>query len=882
MASTSTLSRSSVQPTFFSPEFTGDGRTFRGLLTRAMRPINQTGYDITNPIEKKLTSTQSGMTVVSIPVAPIMRQAVCSLESVTLSAPDATRACVIDCGPAAHVLVDMMPDSVMIIKDTSESSSVRECVISYRIELTILRGDVWPTTVRGVTELDALSSDSSCTYVWWDTSPMDHADTVIREALSRCGLAPASLDAFQSWCGEYSVYDRLVALAHTWSSPLIADLICRYLDDLPADPDATHLNCVAKQLFYVENYSVPLECYQRIGKHIRAVFTPMIAHALCKQNVSLLMDDTVALLAERHDELASIPHPSTPVAVSPVLTDQQRRVVTASESLVMVQAGAGTGKSTVITQRIAYLRACGVPARDITVLSFTNAAADNIAAKNPDIGSMTIARMLMDIYTLNHPSHRLSTNETIINALSILYPTDSVAIMLCQRLADVDHNKSGAFTRLNVFIENHCDVVIDMLDHIQQTSLELHSIICHQQIDEMVEPDHVKCRHLIIDEVQDNSMFEFIYLLKHVAKYRQSLFIVGDASQTLYEFRWANPRVLNALESSGIFATYPLTTNYRSNQNILSFANATLAELETNQFAHIQLQSHRVSDVTYQSFARDVMLDYHPVSKVSKFAENNLSDLLSSTVIPRFVNSRVEAGEQVAFLAYSRAAVGVMRDTLTAMFPTKSVLSLVSEVAQPSTVLSSYIRSSWNEVLQARPGDAPFVIAQGVRAACATGRRSSRGVTGEQATLALVSSWWTTNMTLINAWVRLTMTHALSHREFFTKLRDNLMEFEIHHNQKKLNVVRQKNEDRQQSADATNADIIVSTIHGVKGLEFPHTVVLYHDTPTMSQEMKRLFYVAFTRAMHSEYILAYGTQKRPFIVDQYELILKSLAVEGGA
>ena len=63
--------------------------------------------------------------------------------------------------------------------------------------------------------------------------------------------------------------------------------------------------------------------------------------------------------------------------------------------------------------------------------------------------------------------------------------------------------------------------------------------------------------------------------------------------------------------------------------------------------------------------------------------------------------------------------------------------------------------------------------------------------------------------------------------------------------------------------------MFVSTIHGAKGLEFDHVVVLYQDENDLSQEMRRLFYVALTRAMKSEYILAHGKLKNPAIMADY-------------
>lgn len=81
----------------------------------------------------------------------------------------------------------------------------------------------------------------------------------------------------------------------------------------------------------------------------------------------------------------------------------------------------------------------------------------------------------------------------------------------------------------------------------------------------------------------------------------------GDASQTLYEFRAANP-ALSALEASGVFTVCKLSTNYRSAQEILDFANIHLSDIEANRFTNIQLQANSVVTSTVDSFTASVRL----------------------------------------------------------------------------------------------------------------------------------------------------------------------------------------------------------------------------------------------------------------------------------
>ncbi|MGH3997165.1 MAG: UvrD-helicase domain-containing protein, partial [Pseudonocardiaceae bacterium] len=460
------------------------------------------------------------------------------------------------------------------------------------------------------------------------------------------------------------------------------------------------LNAIAQLMRYLENYNVPLDAYRAIHKAIEASFPADVAGELSKQNLNLLMNHTLDQLDRIRPTLAAPVVPTAP-GCAPVLpahlSAQQREAVSTTEPLVMTQAGAGTGKSTVILDRIGFLTQCGVDAAEITVLSFTNAAADNITDRNPDVGSMTIARMIHDIYALNHPTHELSSVDTIINSIDIFYPNNSFAATLRGLLLKVAKKDAHASTALNTFLENNFDAVIALLDRIKQTSLELEIVICYQRIDTMVEPAHVACRYLIIDEVQDNSIFEFIYLLKHVTKNAQSLYMVGDASQTLYEWRFANPRALNTLESSGVFATYKLSTNYRSNQEILDFANIVLGGLETNRFAEIQLRANDLTVPTADSFQEKVTLDYRAFPRLREF-EEDLPQILANTVVPDYVRGCIDRGEQVAFLAYTRRAALTAQQVFEQAFPGKHIANLTSEKTYATDVFSQFIKHYWNDV----------------------------------------------------------------------------------------------------------------------------------------------------------------------------------------
>lgn len=873
-----------TDPKFFSSKLTGNGKK-TGLLNEALLPVNtatNTAYAAADNIELKTSRTQHDITTTAIPFAPITRRALTEVGGdSTLAVPGVGDRFVVDAGPSApcDIFFDMTPQASTMWEYKSGDVPTRDFVVQYRMELFILPKGTTPEPERaffrgsrGINR--ALPGAQVC--VEWDSSPLDSAldfiDGVLRGLLLNC----RNTDDLGEWMREYSIYERITRLAQTWNSTAIADEVMAYVDAIPGSPSNDQLNALALQLRYLENYNVPLDAYRMIHQKLDQAFPDDVVTGLSKQNLNLLMNYTLDKLDQMKPQLAVPARPAAQPALPAHLSNQQLDAITTHEPLVMTQAGAGTGKSTVILERIAYLETCGVSPEDITVLSFTNAAADNITAKNPAVGSMTIARMINDIYTLNHPTHELSSIDTIINSIDIFFPTSRFAASFRQRLLEVDQNKTGAYTGMNTFIESNYDQVINVLDTIKQTSLELEIIICYQQIDTMIEPSHVRCRHLIIDEVQDNSIFEFIYVLKYIGKHSQSLFIVGDASQTLYEFRSANPRALNTLESSKVFATFRLTTNYRSNQEILDFANVVLGELETNQFAGIQLQANSLAVPTAATFQEKVKLRYEAVQKLNPFIMQDLPVLLGNVVIPNYVQGCLDRDEQVAFLAYSRREVAMIQGVLEARYPDRHVANLVSEKVYSTDIFSKYIKFFWNDVLQVPPNNASFVVHQGIKDNLDKLTKNAGNPNVEKAVVRMISNWWVENNATVNHWVTLCQQGSLPYAEFFDRLRDNLLTYEIRHNAVRQSLINQKNRERKAKNAESKAELVVSTIHGAKGLEFDNVVVIHKEDTKMSQDTKRMFYVAFTRAMNTEYVLSYGTVKNPPIQSQYEQIVNVL------
>lgn len=772
--------------------------------------------------------------------------------------------------------IEVDDDDIALFDDEATDEFIVTEDESYRERATLLN-----TTIS--TFPSKSSKMSAANQAWaiadWSYAPAEDAENLPWDEIFRAtGISHSRkrdfLDTLATFYAEYNVYDNIADSAQRWSSDDIADDIHDVIDALVSKKhsyDDEQLAQMVYELRYMEQYNVPLSAYRKIYESINMLCDPQTASLLVKQNMNLLMNDTLNDLSGKRDQLERAPETIKTIPVQRQLSHQQLAAVCSTEPLILTQAGAGAGKSTVILARIQQLGLCGVNPADITVLSFTNAAADNIIRKNPDVRSMTIARMIHDLYMSYFPTHELSSVETIANSLGIYMPKDPFAFQFANKLRNLEgRNSEGAHTALNNFIESHLEQTVDALNLIKQTSLELEIILAYQMIDKMPLPAGLNIRHLIIDEVQDNSVFEFIYLLRLVNKLGCSLFIVGDCSQTLYEFRSANPKALNALESSGVFTPYKLETNYRSNQEVLDMANVhLLSEIEANQFAQIRLRANSLTPVTAESFQEKVRVVHEHYTADRKF----LTDLpmLLSKHVNSYIQECLGRGEQVAFLAFTRREAFAIQKRLEELFPGRSVISMISDRRRASTFFSSFIEHHWSDIEAVDPANASFVFTKEL-----VSRGPGANPNAQAALAKMASEWWTASALTIQGWVYEYQAGIITKEVFFDRLKKCILDHEIRHNSIRDALMHRNNEERKIRNLETKADLIVSTVHGVKGLEFDNVVVVYKDQSDMTEEKKRLYYVAFTRAKNSLFVLSHGTTLSARIVSDYNLIVDSL------
>lgn len=572
---------------------------------------------------------------------------------------------------------------------------------------------------------------------------------------------------------------------------------------------------------------------------------------------------------------------------NPNYSTQQKKIIMSTDPLVIGQAGAGSGKSHTLVGRINYLKDHGEDLSRILVLSFTNVAAININNRFPQVRSETLANMFHTIYSATYPAQNLSQPSTVANSIRLLNPksqyfidlglnTDELEEFIHEFATRLEQFDQTGFKRVNLqqelkrmsnLIEGNLEMTAHVLNAVEQTTLELEPIIIHHKLllggwGLNIPKEYQDLNYIITDESQDISTFEYILLLELTIHYGSQLLIIGDGSQTLYEFRNSDPRYMNALESSNVFVSHKLETNYRSNEEILMYANQFLQVIDANKFAKIQLQSATFSTPTEQSVKETITIANNEIrgGSLKDYTDSVKEFLQNDDEFQEWFLSRVRKGEQVAIMGWTRKEVLEAGEAIGQLLKDNGlnhieITNIMSNNERPMTILSRFARHN-NETLRSLDPTNQHYIAEIERHADAfVGRTFSRSTPKQSSfyldvimrsvkTIVATREWY--------AWLMDYRSGKVNKYQIGSFLIQQLLRMETRKNAMDQFLRKQK-----EVPNYDKCPIILSTIHGTKGLEFDHTVILFNERKrgSTSQESMRMMFVALSRAKKSEFIL---------------------------
>ncbi len=289
------------------------------------------------------------------------------------------------------------------------------------------------------------------------------------------------------------------------------------------------------------------------------------------------------------------------------LNSAQRDAVTAPDGPVLVVAGAGSGKTRVLTTRIAWLLEQGVHPGEILAYTFTNKAAkqmkERVAATVGEerapfwIGTFhaTGARILRThadklglprdfaIYDSDDQKRLLKGILTDLNIDSKQFAIPGVRVAISNwKNEDIDpvHAKEAAGSYVEEVYAKIYEAYQKALRHCKAVDFDdliLETVHLLEQHDDVREYYAGKFRHVLVDEFQDTNKLQLV-LIKALSCVHGNVFVVGDDDQAIYG--WRGARVENMLEFDRLFrgaVTFRLEQNYRSLGIILDAANSVIS-----------------------------------------------------------------------------------------------------------------------------------------------------------------------------------------------------------------------------------------------------------------------------------------------------------------
>ena len=297
------------------------------------------------------------------------------------------------------------------------------------------------------------------------------------------------------------------------------------------------------------------------------------------------------------------------------LNSAQREAVINTEGASLVIAGAGSGKTRVLTYRIAHLLRNGVSPSSILALTFTNKAAREMKARIEGEVGNSISRYLW-MGTFHSVFSRILRVESAIigypNTFTIYDTQDSKsllkAIIKSMNLEDNTYKTGVILGRISAAKNNLITAVAyhqnalqreaDQAARIPKTAeiyleyvkrcknagamdfddLLLMTNILFKNHPEILAKYQQMFRYILVDEYQDTNFSQYL-IVKRLAEKHQNICVVGDDAQSIYSFRGARiENILNFKNDYPGYNTYKLEQNYRSTQVIVDAANSLIAK----------------------------------------------------------------------------------------------------------------------------------------------------------------------------------------------------------------------------------------------------------------------------------------------------------------
>ena len=599
-----------------------------------------------------------------------------------------------------------------------------------------------------------------------------------------------------------------------------------------------------------------------------------------------------------------------------LLNPQQLEAVQTTEGPVLILAGAGSGKTRVITYRVTHLiENRGVRPEQILAVTFTNKAADQMkfrvrnllrAPRSGDplistFHSLCVRILRREIGALNYTreftiydeadqlqvvkaamkdlkvDERLVTPKTIQSRISYAKNHGKTA----QNLLDDSWEPSWEYTA-NVF--NEYEKRLRKSNALDFDDLLIKTVELFDKFPPAAEKYSTRFPYVMVDEYQDTNRQQYL-LVRHLTRVHDNVCVVGDEDQSIYSWRGADiQNILSFEKDFPRVRIIKLEQNYRSTKNILAAASAVVANNEMRKGKTLWTQNPSGDLITYMEAAdaeEEAMyvaerLLYHQKADASArivilYRTNFLSRVVEEKLRRYNMKYRIVGG----FSFYERAEIKDMISYLTVSLNPHDSINLLRIINSPPRGIGKTTTdmleelavergtSIWDAIeIAVREARLPM---RTIRALDAFYRMVAEFVQGaeELSTSALLEK-----IVRSTKYVEMLQEEGTEEAETRTEnIRELLTAAEESHDrgEKRRDFLDHAALVSDQDAYDERSPISLMTLHTAKGLEFPVVFIMgleeglfphsrsIMEAPQLEEE-RRLFYVGMTRAEHKLYL----------------------------
>jgi DNA helicase-2/ATP-dependent DNA helicase PcrA len=363
------------------------------------------------------------------------------------------------------------------------------------------------------------------------------------------------------------------------------------------------------------------------------------------------------------------------------LNPAQREAVEAIKGPVLILAGPGSGKTRVITHRVAYLiKVCGVSPRNIMAVTFTNKAAREMEERLNHLVSGSVQDLTLGTFHAICVRILRTSGEAVgVDSQFVIYDREDQLSVVKRSIQEADFDPkqyapsavissiSSAKSRMLTPVEfiksgrNYFDEVVGRIYENYQRMLEesnaldfddllMKAVLLFRNNPDVLARYQNRYVHLMVDEFQDTNLVQYELIRQLGGKYR-NICVVGDPDQSIYSWRFADVRNILNFENDFPDATVvKLEENYRSTKTILETASCIISANSQRKPVNLWTQNDEgTSAVVVETYTEQEEAQF-VVSEIERLTEQGEYGMGNCAVMYR-TNAQSRVLEE-AFIRY--------------------------------------------------------------------------------------------------------------------------------------------------------------------------------------------------------------------------------------